>query len=287
MIRRSRRTTRYTIMSNVGLQDARLSWRARGILAYLLSMPDDWRVSDRQLAASAPEGRAAVQTALKELETHGYVHRRCFKNERGLFVWESVVFDEPQVEAPWLDYPATDEPATDEPATVRPATDNRAVNNKRTIQPSTLDKVPNNKVPVRSGERTPPAAPASEVVEESPATETVPQLMEAYAAALGYAPTSYGMEAKAAKTLLKFGYTIADVIGAYNLLKAQAFWQAKHLSLQIVLRELPALAQHMERGGSVTPTNRPASKVDNNINAALNAFKKLREQQHDNPDTTG
>lgn len=96
MIVRAKRKTNFTIMSNAGLRDERLSFKARGVLAYLLSMPDNWTVSDRHLATVGPDGRHAVQAALKELETHGYLRRERHRAENGKFEWNSVIYDEPQ-----------------------------------------------------------------------------------------------------------------------------------------------------------------------------------------------
>ena len=108
MIVRAKRTSNFTIMSNSGLNDKRLSLKAKGMLAHLLGKPDDWQVSDRQLATICPDGRAAVQAALKELEECGYLKRSRVRRDDGTFTWVSVVYDEP-----WFDFPATDKPATE------------------------------------------------------------------------------------------------------------------------------------------------------------------------------
>ena len=34
----------YSIVNNTPLRDPRLSWPAKGIIGYLLTMPDDWQV---------------------------------------------------------------------------------------------------------------------------------------------------------------------------------------------------------------------------------------------------
>lgn len=73
MIKRSPRREHYTVIDNLVLQDARLSWKARGILCYVLSMRDDWEVSMKQLAQASPkEGGHALHTALQELVACGY-----------------------------------------------------------------------------------------------------------------------------------------------------------------------------------------------------------------------
>ena len=50
-------------MGNEVLRDSRLSFCARGILAYLLSQPDGKRDDIRTLSGRAPEGRERVASA--------------------------------------------------------------------------------------------------------------------------------------------------------------------------------------------------------------------------------
>lgn len=69
---------RYTVVHNETVEDGTLSFRALGLLVYILSKPDHWRTHVSQLASTREtgEGREAVRTALKELERAGYVERR-------------------------------------------------------------------------------------------------------------------------------------------------------------------------------------------------------------------
>ena len=69
------RRDRYTSVSRSTINDENLSFRARGILIWLLDKPDDWRVDSEQIAAAAKEGRDAVRTALNELVAAGYIVR--------------------------------------------------------------------------------------------------------------------------------------------------------------------------------------------------------------------
>lgn len=65
-------------------QDERLSFMARGVLAYVLSLPDGWEFSIERIARSCMakvkgSGREAVTSAMRELEDAGYrrvVHER-------------------------------------------------------------------------------------------------------------------------------------------------------------------------------------------------------------------
>ncbi|MFE2149034.1 hypothetical protein ACFXAO_03230 [Streptomyces lavendulae] len=62
----------YTVLPTATLEDARLSFRARGILAYLLAKPDTWKVAADRIAKAGKEGVEAVRTALRELKDAGY-----------------------------------------------------------------------------------------------------------------------------------------------------------------------------------------------------------------------
>ena len=42
---RVNKNVNYTVMSNHHLQDKRLSLKAKGLLSYMLSLPDDWDYS--------------------------------------------------------------------------------------------------------------------------------------------------------------------------------------------------------------------------------------------------
>ena len=69
----------FCIVPNKTLNDA-LSWEAIGLLAYLCSKPDNWRVSVTQLANHShksvrPSGRDKTYRILKELQDAGYVKR--------------------------------------------------------------------------------------------------------------------------------------------------------------------------------------------------------------------
>lgn len=75
IVRGPRAADHFTIISNGALRDERLSWKARGLLAYLLSMDTGWNTSVRRLAEVGPDGTTSVESALKELEECGYLDR--------------------------------------------------------------------------------------------------------------------------------------------------------------------------------------------------------------------
>lgn len=72
---RVEKTKNYTVMSNYHLRDKNLSLKAKGLLSYMLSLPDDWDYSVRGLVACLKEGKDGIQAALHELEKYGYLQR--------------------------------------------------------------------------------------------------------------------------------------------------------------------------------------------------------------------
>lgn len=87
--------SRFTTIDRRTIRDDRLSFRARGVLVWLLDHPDDWSARADVIAGEGPEGRKAVLTALRELVDAGYLTRRKWQDEQGRWHHESVVYERP------------------------------------------------------------------------------------------------------------------------------------------------------------------------------------------------
>ncbi|MER5651213.1 hypothetical protein [Streptosporangium sp. NPDC002524] len=111
--------TRFTILPNAALQCRSLSILARGLLAYLLSLPSGTPQSIETLAAENPEGKTAIARAQRELIAAGYVRVVRERVERGRFTTTVHVYDTPQSSqvAPMSDTPDIGEPDTGRPNT--------------------------------------------------------------------------------------------------------------------------------------------------------------------------
>ena len=84
MIIRTKHKENFTVLSNKMLSDKRLSFRARGLLAFMLSMPDHWQFySDSLEQYSEQDGRFSVEAAVKELIDKGYISKEREKDENG------------------------------------------------------------------------------------------------------------------------------------------------------------------------------------------------------------
>jgi len=94
----SRHARGFTVLPNFLLQDRRLTFTARGLLADLLSRPDAWREDGRHMADTSPQGRMAVAKALRELTAAGYYLVVKVRQTNGTWVSEAHVYDTPQTD---------------------------------------------------------------------------------------------------------------------------------------------------------------------------------------------
>lgn len=83
IVRVSKHTSHYSVIDNTGLNDIRLSLKARGLLGYLLTKPDNWEVTVKGIISQVPDGRTVVQSALKEMSKFGYAECKVSRGAHG------------------------------------------------------------------------------------------------------------------------------------------------------------------------------------------------------------
>lgn len=106
----------YTTINNTGLRDERLTWKAKGILAYILSLPDDWVFYMEEVATHSKDKLDSLKSGIKELKEHGYVKRYPVKNEKGKIArWEMIIYEVPQGEYPLVENPQMEKPLVENP----------------------------------------------------------------------------------------------------------------------------------------------------------------------------
>lgn len=84
ILRKITRTDPFARVDKEMLADARLSWKAKGIMAYLLGQPDNWDLQVTNLVNHSTNGTEAIYSALKELRKFGYLRLVHPRGEGGL-----------------------------------------------------------------------------------------------------------------------------------------------------------------------------------------------------------
>lgn len=82
----------YTVMSNHHLRDRNLSYKAKGLLSFMLSLPDD---QDYSLAGFSKESRDGIRSILKELQEHHYIEIEKARGDKGYFEYNYLIYEVP------------------------------------------------------------------------------------------------------------------------------------------------------------------------------------------------
>jgi len=108
IIRIQKKRNNFVMLDKGFLEDDRLSFKAKGILAYLLSKPDNWKVVVKDLVNHSTEGKYSIYSGLNELKKYGYYRKVPVRDGQRIAYWESVIFECPEEN--------TNEPTTDKNA---------------------------------------------------------------------------------------------------------------------------------------------------------------------------
>ena len=142
---RVQRTRDYTVMSNYHLKDKGLTLKSKGLLSMILSLPEEWNYTTRGLASICKEGVDAIGSALKELETAGYIVRRQLRGANGRITdTEYIIYEQPQPKKPDVVSPDTENPDMVGPDMEKPAELNIEKSNteKSITYGSSTDSIP-------------------------------------------------------------------------------------------------------------------------------------------------
>lgn len=89
-------TVPFTQVANSIINDPHISFKAKGIYAYIYSKPDGWNFAVKRMAIETSDDRRAIESGIKELEDAGYLKRE--KLATGRMVYMVLYPPEPDVQ---------------------------------------------------------------------------------------------------------------------------------------------------------------------------------------------
>lgn len=75
----------YVMMNKGFIQNPSLSMQAKGLLAYLLSLPNDWEIRRNELPRHFKNGIRSISNVINELINSGYIKRTQPRNQKNCF----------------------------------------------------------------------------------------------------------------------------------------------------------------------------------------------------------
>ena len=128
---RTEKISDYAVIAKHHLKNRALSFKAKGLLTFMLSVPPEWDWSMAGLSTLASDGIDCVRSGIRELEKHGYLTRRRIRDARGkLGDIEYIIHEIPQApqgggdsNKPYRDSPIPDTAKSEQPLLRNPILD--------------------------------------------------------------------------------------------------------------------------------------------------------------------
>lgn len=108
---RKEKKNNFTVIDNSIFKDRRLSFKAKGLLCQMLSLPDGWEYSVKGLATLASDKYSAITSGLKELEEAGYFRREQLYDKGKFAGYEYIISETPVIEN--SDFPFSEKPISE------------------------------------------------------------------------------------------------------------------------------------------------------------------------------
>lgn len=132
----------YTTMSNYHLRDISLSYKAKGLLSFMLSLPETWDYSVNGLVCVSKENIHAIRSILKELENHKYLVREKYQNDKGRFEYNYSIYEVPYDQLPYTENTHMVNPYTEKQPQINTNKEiiKKEITNQKDIKDKQIDK---------------------------------------------------------------------------------------------------------------------------------------------------
>ena len=109
---KTKKERNYTVLDNTFLKDKSLSWKAKGLMAYFLSLPDDWTIHFSEIEKHATDGKASLRSAINELKEKGYLKAEQKRVENRFAEMVYTIIENPAEGFPLTDFQKTEKQKT-------------------------------------------------------------------------------------------------------------------------------------------------------------------------------
>lgn len=133
----------FTRILNDTIRDKRLSFKARGLLTFMLGHPNNWTTRVGWIEEQTTEGREAIRSAIAELESLGYLRREKNRSDTGRhdgYVWHW--FEEPSTGDGFSSADRERETGTRLPSPIKETSD-KEINNSSGLDSDPVEFSPN------------------------------------------------------------------------------------------------------------------------------------------------
>lgn len=120
MIRKRKPSGNFTPISNDVFRDIRLNLTDRGLLATLMSLPENWDFSVSGMSRILPDGTDRIRSSLTRLEALGYISIKQERSPGGKYNRNQLIVNN-HPDSPSSDFPTTDKQTADKRTTDHPA----------------------------------------------------------------------------------------------------------------------------------------------------------------------
>ena len=133
----------YTIIDNTFIKDCRLSWKAKGLMTYLLSLPDDWSIHLSEVEKHATDGKSALRSAINELKELGYLKAEQQRENNRFAEMVYIIIENPDEDSLFTDFQQTENLNSENLHTENQTLQN--TNNKKILKEQNTNNIPKQK----------------------------------------------------------------------------------------------------------------------------------------------
>lgn len=91
-----RTPSQFATINKTFIYDSELSFKAKGIMTYLLSRPDDWEIYTTEIEKHAQDKKDSVASGIKELIEKGYIERKQKRSGGKFGGYDYSVYEKPK-----------------------------------------------------------------------------------------------------------------------------------------------------------------------------------------------